>query len=306
MMEGFRQLQIEITNECNASCVFCPHRFMQRKIQHMTKDLIRKIVNEVRSKNLINPELPMGLCGLGEPFLHPEFKEVIDIVSEVPYAIGSNASVMIPAKIEKIFQKPFKTFTLSVDAATPEVYHKMRPGLNFNETQHNIENFVRYLRMSDTPFWKVIYFQFIVTEINQGDIYAFVDKWTKELEDIPNVFLSLKQICPWPVTPKTNGVNCLWPGPLLIQKIDHPKVVYGEFEKPRTFSKDCDLPFAWLQILSDGSYSICCMNTEDEYHLGNAYEMSLEEVWNSDKMLEYRRLFKEGRRKEIPFCSTCL
>jgi len=39
--------------------------------------------------------------------------------------------------------------------------------------------------------------------------------------------------------------------------------------------------------------------------LGNIKNQTLEEIWNSDQRMEWLKLHKEGKRKEISLCSNC-
>ncbi len=67
-----KRLFIEITNNCNLACVFCPGT--QRIPKFMDKGLFQKILRE--AQGLVS-EIVMHV--LGEPLLHPQVLDFIDI-----------------------------------------------------------------------------------------------------------------------------------------------------------------------------------------------------------------------------------
>lgn len=48
----------------------------------------------------------------------------------------------------------------------------------------------------------------------------------------------------------------------------------------------------------------CCVrfDPEGELRLGNLYDMTLEQCWNSEKRIKMREFHTSGMRKEIPYC----
>ena len=58
-------VRIETTNACNAKCVICPHRQMQRPVCHMDDSLYEKIINECSEYNCGT----VHLHKFGEPLL---------------------------------------------------------------------------------------------------------------------------------------------------------------------------------------------------------------------------------------------
>src|SRR6267378_5756530 len=40
------ELHLELTNLCNADCIFCPYQFQEREVQFMTDDVFAKAVSD--------------------------------------------------------------------------------------------------------------------------------------------------------------------------------------------------------------------------------------------------------------------
>lgn len=55
----------------------------------------------------------------------------------------------------------------------------------------------------------------------------------------------------------------------------------------------CAVPFTTLIINADGKVG-CCREKGSEHMIGNAFEQSLEEIWNGDEIKKWRREFLDG------------
>jgi len=61
-----------------------------------------------------------------------------------------------------------------------------------------------------------------------------------------------------------------------------------------------------LSINKDGEASICVRFDPKRLGvIGNVNNQSLEEIWNSEKRMEWLEYHKQGRRDKIPLCSYC-
>lgn len=62
--------------------------------------------------------------------------------------------------------------------------------------------------------------------------------------------------------------------------------------------------FRKMCIACNGDMQLCCADWFP-CDLHNAYDMTLEELWNQPKMLEYRKAHLAGKGKEMPKCKDC-
>jgi radical SAM protein with 4Fe4S-binding SPASM domain len=67
----------------------------------------------------------------------------------------------------------------------------------------------------------------------------------------------------------------------------------------------CTLPFFTLAVRSNGDVSPCCIDWIGGTNIGNIYDGSLKEIWNSDKMFEFRKMQLENRKDENSSCKNC-
>jgi len=76
----------------------------------------------------------------------------------------------------------------------------------------------------------------------------------------------------------------------------------GRIDPP--LKKTCTMPFREISIRWDGSVSLCCHDWGDEYHIGNVKDMTIEEIWNSERF-EVARKFLQNKLRVFNPCSGC-
>ena len=292
-----KEIQIELTNACQASCLMCSHRKMIRPITHMSLELLERLVGEILE--ITKDPYFVGICGIGEPLLHPQISEALKIVSRLPrWAVGTNGQALDGERIESLIESRFGDLTLSLDAISPEVHAKMRPGLHFTTVLENVLNLFNRLKRVKR-FWRYIYIQLILTNENQSEMQPFIDYWLTKTKELEGVVVFIKPMYQWP------GLdNPYYPGPTAIIR-ENPRVLWGPLNVSTSFRETCNLFNDWAMIQSDGAYQPCCMNVEDDFKIGNVKEKTILELYHSEKMNEYRRLFKNKQFDLIPFCGGC-
>ena len=71
-------VQVEITNVCNLSCGMCPRHHVSVPREHMKLTVFRKIIDRLDGVGEVT------LVGLGEPFVHPDIFEAINVNLDFP------------------------------------------------------------------------------------------------------------------------------------------------------------------------------------------------------------------------------
>jgi radical SAM protein with 4Fe4S-binding SPASM domain len=86
------------------------------------------------------------------------------------------------------------------------------------------------------------------------------------------------------------------------------KVPYHEsmkFKKVQYEDAPCHRPLERMLIHYNGKVGICCEDHESEFFLGNAFEMSLKEIWYSKRRLKVIENLTRGNRKPYDLCRNC-
>jgi len=174
----------------------CLRRDSKRKIEHMSLDLISKVISEVKDKHLSTWDNPIGLCGIGEPTLHPHLQEAIEIIRQVPFGFGTNCEELTPEVTSMLIDSKFTDFNLSLDAFSPDTHSRIKPGLHYHKCFSNAQHFLESLIGKD--FWRNLIIQFIVLDINFEEMRDFVFFWLSYIKNLPNSYVYVKTVCEWP------------------------------------------------------------------------------------------------------------
>jgi hypothetical protein len=100
--------------------------------------LFREILEEATGKVEF-----LSLASRGEPLLHPRFDELMAATAGrfLALKINTNAAVLDEGKARAILDSGVGTLVFSADAASPELYKKLRVGGDLSRVQRNIERF---------------------------------------------------------------------------------------------------------------------------------------------------------------------
>ena len=85
-------------------------------------------------------------------------------------------------------------------------------------------------------------------------------------------------------------------------KVNNEQGIYGQ---PIKEVMVCPYIFYSLSINSDGKASLCFLDWARKLIVGDVRKESIKEIWNGEKLYEYRKLHLEKRRKEHPVCGAC-
>ena len=114
--------QIEPTTKCNFTCGFCCGRQMDQSNLSLSK--FKQVLD-------LFPDIQhLELQGEGEPLIHPEFFEMIDLASEreINLSFITNGSLLTDANIQKILNSNITSIRISLETADPEKFQKIRGG----------------------------------------------------------------------------------------------------------------------------------------------------------------------------------
>jgi radical SAM protein with 4Fe4S-binding SPASM domain len=81
MMKKFKKIYVEITNQCNLTCAFCPRS--QRPPQTMTISFFTEIIHKIRRYTDY-----LYFHVMGEPLMHPDLDTLLDAANE--YGLNVN------------------------------------------------------------------------------------------------------------------------------------------------------------------------------------------------------------------------
>jgi len=133
-------IQVEISSTCNASCIYCPHGAFRTNWQSrfLSLDAFRKLIPALRKTNLAY------LQGWGEPFMHPQFFEMLQIAKASGCMVGTttNGNLLDRGFIEKLVAQGLDVIGFSL-AGIDKRNDKIRRGTQIKKVLKSIEEIHR-------------------------------------------------------------------------------------------------------------------------------------------------------------------
>jgi radical SAM protein with 4Fe4S-binding SPASM domain len=133
-----RQIEFELTNHCNAHCIFCP-RSDPRTKGFIKLETIQQGVALAKAVGLKG----FKISGFGEPTLHPDLvKHLTYIRQEIPDAfimMITNGSLLKPELFEALAGIPINRINISFNGYDKQSYEAQMVGLDFETVLANLK-----------------------------------------------------------------------------------------------------------------------------------------------------------------------
>ncbi|MFC1789089.1 radical SAM/SPASM domain-containing protein [Thermodesulfobacteriota bacterium] len=274
-----REFHIEVTSHCNANCIMCPQKKMNRKRGYMSWQVFTKIIDECAVFE--GTGLWMNLHKDGEPLLDPMLFARINYIrkklKKSHIHFSSNASLLTNSIIDKLLESPPDSIVFSVDGTTSETYEQIRRGLLYQKTKENLENFFK--RKKKALHSKTIsIMQMVVNDQNKNQKSDYFKMWHGKADKI--MFKDMHNF------------------------LDQKTSVHGCSLSYKMLSR-CWQPFSTMIVFWNGDVGLCCWDYENFLKLGNIERSSLLEIFNNDMFLKVRTAMIRKDCKNIPVCSKC-
>ena len=270
-------LDIEATNVCNLRCPFCSVTFNNwgpYRRGYMDLSLFQRVIDEGVANGLCSIKLSMR----GEPMLHPKLSEMIRYAKEkgiMDVYFNTNATLLNEAKINQLIDSGLDRISISFEGTTKEVYEGYRVGARYEDVLSNIKR-LRLIRDKRGLSHPQIRVQTVLLPELDESFPQYVEFWQSIADEV--AYLDLMHESP---------------------KDDHQGLV-----------ANWACPFLWqrMAILWDGSLLPCHMHGVSDFsvmYLGNVKEVSIKEMWRSQKVSQYRELHKSGQAHKLKACDRC-
>lgn len=129
-------IQLEVTSHCFGRCAYCPHSTMadQWKARHLQPRTL------VRLWPLLLETRRVHLQGWGEPFLHPDFLNLVSLVRRADCQASTTTCglLMNEALAAKLVDSGLDIIAFSITGSTKESNNAARAGLDFDAVLDSI------------------------------------------------------------------------------------------------------------------------------------------------------------------------
>lgn len=285
-------ISIEPTTSCNLRCPECPSglRSFTRPTGMLEKELYKKIIDELKDSLLY-----LIFYFQGEPYLHPNFFELIRYAKEkkIYTATSTNAHYLDDKKAELTVKSGLDRLIISIDGTSQDTYESYRIGGNLEKVIEGTKNVLKWKKelKSKTPH---VVFQFLVVRPNEHQIEE-VKALAKEL-GVDEVGLKTAQIYDY-----ENGSDLI---PTIDKYSRYRKLANGKYEIKNSLENNCWKMWHSCVITWDGKVVPCCFDKDAHYTLGTMKENSFTEIWQNQKYQNFRGQLLRGRN-QIEMCKNC-
>jgi MoaA/NifB/PqqE/SkfB family radical SAM enzyme len=301
-------IYLETTNRCDSKCQTCIRTFatLEPPADLSLERLVRIVEQHPTLKRAV-------LHGIGEPLLNKELFAMIDYLKgrKVAVTFNSDAISLTDAKIEQLLHSAPDEFRVSIDAATPETYLKIRGVPQFHRVVDNVSRLIARQRdllrsLPKVSFWftgiranihelpdlirlahKIgvaeVYLQRLVfyetgLAVREQSLYGSLEATVKEAVE------EAERLCKkYEIAFHASGASA-------------PLQSLGPVTASRAWA-GCQRPWTVSYITANGNVLPCCISpwTAKDYKgaiLGNAFQEPLAEIWNGERYQTFRTTFE--------------
>ena len=256
----YKKVYVEITNNCNLSCKFCPHNKRENKFitAYNFNTILDKLENHTKY---------LYFHVLGEPLLHPDINNLIDMALK-RYKVNITTNGYLINRIKN--NKNIRQVNISL--------HSFDGSIDIDKYMMNILDSINELSKYSyisLRFWTNNKYSDVM--LNYINNYFGVN--IKNLEKCKirdNIFLDIDEEFIWP---------------------DLNNKIYNE-------KGTCYALKDQIGILVDGEVVPCCLDSEGIIDLGNIYKNDLDSIINSKRYQDMLNNFKNNRKCE-ELCRHC-
>ncbi len=326
-----RCLGLVLSNRCNIGCIHCYQSKNGDSLLHPAE-----IGSALRREFMaIYPYLSTLRLQGGELFAITGFRELIEDVSAAVkrpiLSISTNATLIDEEWAERIVRTPFQNVTVSLDAALPETYARIRKGGKLEPVLANLRRIVRWKEKLGSPHPYLDSF-FVVMRSNFREIPRFLELMTEHsvtTVSFQTVEINAENSSRFPLLAEHEVVasraevgelHALLGEALARQRSNFANIRFSGLttlfeehgldtaflnEKSSGLYPDsddlsdtpdagfelCPNPWTTLFVIENGDVHLCFLAEA----VGNLYEAPLAEIWNSPRAIAKRSHMTAGR-----------
>ncbi|MGM0472203.1 MAG: DUF512 domain-containing protein [Bacillota bacterium] len=144
---------LPITSHCNLNCLFCSHQSNPEAVEvfsegHYSLEKIKKLSAFLTSQQKIVIGESITRIVEGEPFIHPDFKEILTYLrhqfSQTKIQITTNGSQLTTENVRFLANLGLIELNVSLNSAQPKLRQKLMADRNSNQALQGVINLARF------------------------------------------------------------------------------------------------------------------------------------------------------------------
>lgn len=272
-------LVLETINACNLSCEMCFRRHgSTAPVKRMSDELFSRIMTEAAAHGC--PSL--SLNANNEPLLDRRLPAMVQQAREAGFIdirINTNAMLLNADMAEALIRAGLTRLSVSLDAARPETYARLRRGGDFDLVTKSVSQFLE-IRKRLGQRLPVLRCTFVVTPENEEEVVEFERRW----EGIAD-YVSFQRY-----VPHTSDESALRLGA----------------ELPQHAGLTCSQPFERLLVDTEGTVYPCCSPQGAKLNLGSLGKETLKQIWDGPREELLRLHMSDMTWRQLAPCRLCL
>lgn len=319
-------LQLEPVGQCNLRCRMCSIQFRRDGAPggppaFMAFDLFTRLVDELPALRELH------LQGLGEPFMHPRFFDMVRYAAArgIRVSTNTNGTLIGRARADLCVASGLHELHVSVDGARPETYAGIRVRGRLATVRRNLDRLVaaKRVRGSATPALRLVV---VAMRRNLDELAEIVE--LAHAHGVPRVFVqhlchdygeeTLPEVYR-PMRAFVEAETLLGEDPTRVERAfaaarAAAAALGVELRLPRTTPRlhppgtpgrtRCDWPWRGAYLSYRGEAMPCCMvSTPDRVTLGDAARSGLRAVWDGEAYRAFRAALDSDEPPAV--CRSC-
>ena len=281
-------IHVVVGNQCNLSCTMCPHHSKEIKNTHTTKYLDKKELMNIEifdkiAKYAAKHASKIQFGQIEEPFLNSNLIEFIKIAKQysVPSVhLTTNGTLLDSTNAKELANSGINSVMFSIDAATSELYKKVRGG-DLRKLEKKIIFFLSLIKDKDI----YVTVSFILQGTSPLEKESFIKKWKEYGVD---------------------SVTCY----NLSEYDDKGDVSREDNMYERGERYPCASPWTMTAVMPNGDITMCCktlgeIGWRDVESLGNISNNTFSEVWLGERYAKVREELLNNKFEIFKTCESC-
>ncbi|HEV2846101.1 MAG TPA: radical SAM protein [Thermoanaerobaculia bacterium] len=280
------ELHLELTNLCNANCVFCPYQFQEREVKYMPEEVFRKAVDDFVACG-------GGSVGLtpivGDALIHPDFLERVRYLRAQPAVdriwLTTNAILLDKHGIDAVLASGVTSITISTSGFDEESYKRIYRSTAYQRFRRNVLALVEKNRALPEPLTITIGLR--------------TDRSLDEVMKDPDF---------QPILAHDPDIDFTWSFTSAGGRITREALPAGmRLRVVSSRRESCVQLYNGPIVLNDGTVMACsCVASMDampDLAIGNVMSESLLDIWRNDRLRRLRESFgTDGLNKTCAGC----
>jgi pyruvate-formate lyase-activating enzyme len=274
-----KKVHLELNVECNARCIICPNKdVIDREPNLHIKEIFKRIIQEDLFP-LRNQIECIEFHNYNEPTIDWEsFLELSKLTNQYlgdgKVGIVTNGQLLDEDKALQLYALKPKHIIFSVDALDRELFHKIRPGLDYDVVYKNVLFFIKVCNHLGGKM------PIIVTTVGRHNDLMDDLKAIKHFFGKYNVSHFFQRFVP-------RGTN-------------EDLMCYPNFTH-----LPCNCVSEDIYVLCNGIVTACCEDYNGMMPMGNVIFNTISEVWGNERYQELREAHNNSGKANYKLCREC-